>query len=121
MPRERIKHGNHYIEKTSTEGATEDSNPTSSTWKLWNPGDPIPDGCTVREDPSLDLNWNREAGWVQVSIEMTAAQWIVNADELRDGNVSHRAIYTDVLTRQEINHMIRTLRRARDAAYGSDE
>ena len=33
----------------------------------------------------------------------------------------YAAVFTEPLTRPQINHLIRTLKRARDAAYGTDE
>lgn len=96
MPKERIQHGEAAYE-TDTEGSL--------------------------GTPSLDVTWMRDpTGHVQIAIEMTREQWIANADHLRaDDRISARAIYTESLNRREINHMIKTLRRARDAAYGADE
>lgn len=81
-----------------------------------------PPGTVMREEPSLDVSWNREAGWVQVAFDAPRDWWdrfysaVVGSPEQH-----HMTAYTDVLTRTELNHMIRTLRRARDAAYGADE
>lgn len=72
--------------------------------------------------PSLDVEWQRDAAHVQVAIEFDRDRWATIAKELaEDKAVSHKAIYTSSLSRPEINNMIRTLRRARDAAYGGDE
>ena len=95
MPRERIHHG------TENKHAYEGDHGT----------------------PALDIEWMREpTGRVQVAIDMARETWIINAKSVNeDPSVAARAIYTESLTRQEINHMIKTLRRARDAAYGADE
>lgn len=96
MPRERIQHGTPAYE-------TEEAADIGS--------------------PALDVEWTREpTGHVQVAIEMSREQWLRNAETLQaDEQVTRRAIYTDSLSRHEINHLIKTLRRARDAAYGRDE
>lgn len=38
-----------------------------------------------------------------------------------DNSVSHTSIFTPALNRSEINKLIRSLRTARDKAYGRDE
>lgn len=68
-------------------------------------------------DPTLQVKWNRDGaggidGWVQVQFEM---------NETYTKNYIGEQVTSDRLSRKEINHLIRTLRRARDAAYGSDE
>ena len=71
-----------------------------------------------RQNPDLSVNWNREGEWVQVAI-VVDAEYL--AEYLSTSKDTRLSIPTEVLTRQQINHLIRTLRRARDAAYGSDE
>jgi len=94
MPRERIKHGHE------SRVVYDGDNPVAGESAM----------------PSLDVSWSREpTGWVQIGID---APTDFLAGIIRDGATS---VWTDVLDRREINHMIRTLRRARDAAYGSDE
>jgi len=86
--------------------------------------------------PRLDVVWQRPldglslppgedpSGAVQVEI-------ILNPTDMRH-RIDHVAAYpedleafarffTEPLTRHQINHLIRTLKRARDAAYGADE
>lgn len=104
MPRERVQHGKSYpVHEVSEDGKTA--------------------GSYTEVTPSLDIEWAREPqGRVQVAIEFSRQQWIdITADLHNHQEVERRAIYTDSLDRQQINHMIKTLRRARDAAFGADE
>lgn len=97
MPRETVVHGTEYRHTEAT-----------------------PNGSSVenRQNPDLNLNWNRDGEWVQLAVTVDRRY----LEDLLLGPVADRvSIPTEVLTRQQINHLIRTLRRARDAAYGSDE
>lgn len=70
-------------------------------------------------DPSVRVEWNAQAGYVQIAMEIERHQ-IVGL--LRDNTTDQLlSMYTPGLDRSEINKMIRVLRRARDAAYGKDE
>jgi hypothetical protein len=99
MPRERVQHPKVY-EYESADGTT----------------------GYVEHDPALDVTWQRDSETVQVSIEFPRAQWLTICADLKDDpEISHKAIFSGNLPRPEINHFIRTLKRARDAAYGADE
>jgi hypothetical protein len=82
---------------------------------------PEPIGTKVMENPAVvHVGWNR-AGWVQVSIEadQTYFRFVAeNPDAQGDGRTT---AYVPPLSRDEVNKMIRALRRARDQAYGRDE
>lgn len=104
-----------------------------SSWDIYNkeghqvnagvgePGE-VPEGGHIDYAPGVELNWSRDQGHVQLSIEFPREQWIANAETLKDDpQVTKRAIYTDSLSRYQINKLIKLLRRARDAAYGADE
>lgn len=129
MPRERIQHGVTYV--IEQEGATEATDVYGEPIGLkahrarpYQPGEILAEGETLEEQPSVDVTWRREpegAGWVQVSIEAPTDWWGRFNKSYEDVEVSHWGVFSEVMTRQEINHMIRTLRRARDAAYGADE
>ncbi|WP_280389820.1 hypothetical protein [Nocardia wallacei] len=56
---------------------------------------------------SLDVHWGRD----------TFVQLGVARDEGKQGS----SLWSESLTRDQINHLIRVLRRARDQAYGRDE
>lgn len=124
MPRERIHHGTLYA---YTKEYNEGLPPSDVIGRPYRPGDPIPEGATVTEEPSLDVTWQRDSanegiGWVQVSIDMPRDKWFSNIKELEaDASIIGRAIYTETLSRDELNKMIRVLRRARDQAFGADE
>jgi len=118
MPKERIKHATQYA---TWEAEGNDEYPGAQLSKALEPGEKAPVGSTITEDVSLDVSWNRDAEWVQVAIEMTPEKWKELSDIAQGDGIDHYSIYTDVLSRTEINKMIRTLRRARDAAYGADE
>lgn len=126
MPKERIKHARTFAtwqaDSASVPGSEEIPGGLVSREML--PGDSfanLPSDAKITEDTSLDVSWNRDAEWVQISIEMTPDKWAELAENASGDGIEHYSIYTDVLSRSEINKMIRTLRRARDAAYGVDE
>lgn len=120
MPRERVKHGKQFVlepEKDVAPGET-----PSLAGKPYFPGEKIPEGSILREESSLDVAWNRESGWVQIGIDAPRDWWerFIESYKNSPEQISFSA-WIDVLDRSEINHLIRTLRRARDTAYGADE
>lgn len=124
MPRERVQHGKLYADITETPDPGNVGQTPGSVMRRveYRPDVALPEGATVREEPSLDVSWNRDGGWVQIAID-APRDWWERFKESLDGSPEqhHMSAYTDVLTRKEINDLIRTLRRARDAAYGADE
>jgi hypothetical protein len=111
MPRERIHHGALILV----------DNMNQVPERIYRPDEPQPVNTTIRQQPSLDVTWNREGSYVQVSIDVPSNIWLSQAEEIKEMGMVSMGIFTDVMDRREINHMIRTLRRARDAAYGADE
>lgn len=84
------------------------------------------DDTTVTPDLALHVSWERGSergsdGHVQVSIQVPTPVVVARAGRIEGEDVTATAFYAPGLTRTEINHLIRTLRRARDAAFGSDE
>lgn len=71
-----------------------------------------------RQNPNLDVNWNRDNEWVQVALVVDRKYLEEYLSTSEDPRLS---IPTEVMSRKDINALIRTLRRARDSAYGSDE
>lgn len=67
------------------------------------------------EQPSLHVKWFHDPEHVQVQLDVSPE---FLAQLTGDGGAR---ITSGILSRIEINHMIKTLRRARDAAYGADE
>lgn len=129
MPRERIQHGQMFAwprVADSENGGTEPIPPgmLESAGTRYYPGDPMPEGSVIREEPSLDLSWRREdaGGWVQVGFDAPRDWWERFIASYQGSPEQHHfAAWSAVMDRRQINHMIKTLRRARDAAYGADE
>lgn len=127
MPRERIQHGKLYVEDNTIEstpiisGTGEDTGLRAHALREYRPGEELEVGNKITEMPSLDITWRGDPGWVQVSIEAPSDWWDRFEESRKESDQSHYGVFTDVLTRDEINKMIRTLRRARNAVFGSDE
>jgi hypothetical protein len=126
MPKERVQHGALFV--IEQEGATEATDVYGEPIGIkahrarpYAPGEILSAGETLEEQPSVDVTWRRDPGWVQVSVEASADWWDRFQKSRERVEQSHFGVFSEVMSRQEINHMIRTLRRARDAAYGSDE
>jgi hypothetical protein len=114
MPREQINHPDF------TNADFADSR------KAHHPG--LPNDTWV--DSAMHVSWHpfsdQGLGFVQVALEAdrrylksVMAQDEVDANGLPVDPTPY--VWTPVLTRSEINKLIRVLRRARDRAYGSDE
>lgn len=65
------------------------------------------------------VGWNR-AGWAQVSLSLSRSRLQQLANEYSELPSDEVSLYSEVLTRTELNKMIKTLRKARDQAYGAD-
>jgi hypothetical protein len=90
----------------------------------------VPGQGELRESdaPLLHIVWSPSAdpvngsnnGWVQVMLECDR-EWLDNVlaekAEQDNGKVT---LYSECLTREEMNSAIRTLRRARDRVHGAD-
>lgn len=123
MPRERVQHGKIWATETHPE---EDGVLGAILVREYDPSEPpdLPEGATLslRVDPSLEVAWSRDGENVQVCIDFPRERWIEAAKDLeRHPDILSMAIFTESLSRYEINKMIKALRRARDAAYGKDE
>lgn len=92
---------------------------------------PLPPGTELTRHPNVEVVWSRQEeyanrpaaedpeGWVQIGIDLDA---VALKDQMRySDDVTAKTFYTDKLSRHQINELIRTLKRARNAAYGSDE
>jgi hypothetical protein len=122
MPRERIQHGQMYLTGEYLDSTPE--HPAGIWREKYDQNVKQPENTRIRQDPSVDITWNR-AGWVQISFDIEREQWIENAKELEaEGEQPYtvfRGIYSESLSRSEINNIIKVLRKARDQAYGADE
>lgn len=120
MPREQINFPNVVAVRIDKDGNELE----------YEPGTPVPpDDYGVFPDPALHVHWQQPAelagsvhtpGHVQVSVQMDAKYFKARAAHL-DASVSDTSIFTPLLSRSEINKLIRVLRSARDKAYGRDE
>ena len=122
MPHERIQHGKIFVVSPRPEDSPNPPSIDDTEAREWTPGEVISENQVLREEPSLDVFWNRDGEYVQVAIEAPSYWWKKFMEgRVDDPQILSFSAFTNVLTRKEINHMIRILRRARDAAYGSDE
>lgn len=120
MPREQITH-NRIVERVT-------------------PPDPAGNSAIVNTEESrrnVHVQWNRDAAWLQVAVdvplhelrglladaEREAAAEARRLESMGEYAIEHHPVrvWSDVLSRSETNAAIRTLRRARDGAYGADE
>lgn len=99
------------------------------------PFEPVPDDCVpppihgeAWPEPELNVSWTRAAdhgmGLVQVSLLLPVAYVKHLAADLANPErpePSGIGAFSPALNRDEMNRLIRTLRRARDQAYGQDE
>ncbi len=99
------------------------------------PFEPVPDDCVpypihgeAWPEPELNVSWTRAAdhgtGNVQVSLLLPVRYVEHLAADLATPDTpepSGIGAFSPSLGRDELNRLIRTLRRARDAAYGADE
>ncbi len=115
MPRERVHHGTKWVKKLIPE-----TNMFEDGFHPYHDGLPLESTDVLTQDQSLDISWHRD-GWVQVAMAIPKEKWDRIVQQFTDYPDDEPNIYTDVLSRQEINNMIKTLRRARDQAYGADE
>jgi len=120
VPRERIHHGK-LVAKWEATGTSEF--PGAIMEATYDPDSKdIPKDAFITVRPSLDVTWTRAGEWVQVSIDVPVPLLHeLVSDCGHNPEIISINVVTDILTRSEINNMIRTLRRARDAVYGSDE
>lgn len=73
----------------------------------------------TREFTGVSVGWNR-AGWVQVNLDLPTEALKKVLESYTNDNRGDAVVYSDVLSRTDINKMIRALRKARDQAYGAD-
>lgn len=140
MPRETVHYGRDYaiitVRPTKDQSgwmydmSAEEAKKSIATGEL--------DKADVRfsNKPHLDVLWSRPIdqlslpvgeeprGAVQVQIGLNPTEMQSRIDHIAEHPEDLEAFsvfFTESLSRHQINHLIRTLKRARDAAYGSDE
>lgn len=121
MPRETVHHGDIWkYTPVKKEDLRPGELPRDADIRRYE-GGPVSEGETIRQDPSFEISWSKESSHVQVSIDFSREQWLQIAEGLeKDPDVTKSAIYTGTWSRDDINRAIRTLRKARDQAFGED-
>ena len=115
MPREQINYSKPY---ELAEGTTALSDTGGEA--VPDEDSPIPGEVIQRNAPTLHVSWLKDC-MVQLALEGDVTYFRFAADT-PDGSTSDRStVYTVPLTRDEVNKLIRTLRRARDQVFGRDE
>lgn len=84
---------------------------------------PTSNDAYVYEDPELAVSWsNLEASeHVQVFLDTPVTYLRSLADHVGDEARQRSKVWSVGLSRHEVNHLIRTLRRARNQVFGVDE
>lgn len=88
--------------------------------------DSIPEGAVSIQVPQLHVSWTKadheygSSAHVQVALEVDARH-VMERFASNTHETTRNWFYTDTLDRTTINLLIRTLRRARDTAFGRDE
>lgn len=131
MPKERIKHGDIFvIEGQGAEDVrTLDGEPTGIKAygiHLYQVGEVLNEADTLEEHASFDIHWTkmdaydpgRGTAQLSVSIPRDLLKRAMEDTDDADGPV---VIYSDFLSRAELNRMIRLGRHVRDSAHGRDE
>lgn len=115
MPREQINYPR--VDKAVEWNPTADGDSPAA----WLGDKPIPDGVAVMQSaPTLHVGWHKDS-WVQLSIEGDVSYFRFAADSPDGETPGRSSVYTEPLGREEINKLIRSLRRARDQVFGRDE
>lgn len=91
---------------------------------------PFPPGTSYAQSPSVEVVWAKPEGF-NTPLGEDAEGWVNLAFRVNNNDFEHNRdlsedtdefrIFTRSLTRRQINDTIKTLKRARDAAFGEDE
>lgn len=104
-------------------------------YPVLNPGDTDfkdqnPEGSIIVNGPELEVSWSKpgewtpedEDGFVQVSINVDRNEILRIAKELEENpTITMSAFYTSGIPRTKLNELVRVVKRARNAAFGTDE
>lgn len=129
MPKERIIHGRIYV--IEAEGATDVEDvhgnpvgPKAHRVHEYEPGEKLGEGDILTEHPSFDFNWSKMTdepgnGFAQLSVSIPR-DFLEQALSLTPVE-EPLVIFSDTLSRAELNRMIRVTRHVRNSAHGVDE
>jgi hypothetical protein len=73
------------------------------------------------EQSVVEVRWDQESGYFQIATKEAMAEVFMAGDELPENTIPAQYGWYVTLDRRGINDLIKTLRRARDQAYGRDE
>lgn len=127
MPKEKINHAAAYLQQIDPladmpEGTVLVGEVSNIEWNplagAESPGAWVPDAPITR-DAELAVGWLKDS-WIQLSIEGEPSYFRMAAESI-DGEDGRTSVYTPPLSRDEVNKLIRSLRRARDQVFGRDE
>ena len=141
MPKETVHWGKKYklVKTEATESTSEwyEKYPWDGSYQQDDQGNtlPLPPNTEAARYPSLEVVWTRPEerspvaydedpeGFVQIGmrLDMVDMRHAMRYDNLDDPDLTAKTFFTGSLTRHQINQMIRVLKRARDAAFGTDE
>ena len=128
MPKERIKQGDILVieDAGKTQAMYLDGEPAPYMARkvhVFEPGEILNRGDILEEHPSFDIHWNKMNnggdGWANLSVTIPRA-WLeqVLADPTTDQE--YVKVYSDLLSRAELNRMVTLARHVRDSAHGQD-
>lgn len=146
MPKQVVHWGKHYklVKQEPTENSFSkepwyDEYQWDGSYQTDNEGNilPLPPGTEAARYPTVEVVWTRPEdgahraydedaeGHVQIGmmIDMVDMRhhFRYDKDGINDPDLKAKTFYTRGLTRTQINEFIKTLKRARDAAFGADQ
>ena len=84
---------------------------------------PVPEGGSIINNSGLAVHWSNAGGHLQVSATVHIDQLRAILKSIDDGEIGTSdgfyGVYVDV-SRYEANNIIKTIRRARNSAFGED-
>lgn len=137
MPRETVFRGKKSVWVEHPQDGTTHAWTEHLEYKypVLNPGDTDfkdqnPEGSIIVNGPELEVSWSKpgewtpedEDGFVQVSINVDRNEILRIAKELEENpTITMSAFYTSGIPRTKLNELVRVVKRARNAAFGTDE
>jgi hypothetical protein len=125
VPRERAVHGQIYVDQQQPDieiggvmvkGAI--------TRREYQTGEIFDDDAMIKlhEMPSIEIRWDAEAGEMQLAFVAPRGWWDEFIAAYKGSPEQHEfPAWTAPINRRQSNYLIRTIRRARNAAFGVDE
>lgn len=128
MPKERIKQGDTLVIEGGSKSQATDlhGKPLGIYAQLvhvFQPGEVLKKGDTLEEHPSWDIHWNKMQeggdGWANLSVTIPR-EWLAQVLEDAPDDENYIQVYSDNLSRAELNRLITLGRHVRDSAHGRD-